>query len=108
MKIRFYSDDDEWTTEGHKITAPENLQLIHKTLEDEGPIIVEHWFYRGASAPDRLFFEDFDEFLEYLNTASAGDKIHVWSFAAVCKKGNELASGKCPDDQGRVPKKGAY
>jgi len=65
MKVRFYSEDDEWTTGGGKITAPESLQLIRKTLDDEGPIIVEHWFYRGSCAPDRLVFDDFDRFVEY-------------------------------------------
>jgi hypothetical protein len=51
MKIRFYSEAAEWTTEGGKITAPENLDAIHKTLEDEGPVLVEHWFYRKRSRP---------------------------------------------------------
>jgi hypothetical protein len=109
MKIRFYNDGDEWTTEGSKITEPENLQAIRKTLDDEGSVIVEHWFYRGSRSPDRLIFDDFDLFTQYLETkASAGDAIHVWSFAATCNDENELAYGKCPDDQGRVPKKGAY
>ncbi len=109
MKIRFYSEADEWTTEAGKITAPETLEAIRKTLEEEGSVLVEHCFYRGFCAPDRLVFNDFDTFMEYLdNSASAGDAIHIWSFAAVCKGDNELAYGKCPDDQGRVPKKGAY
>jgi hypothetical protein len=109
MKVRFYCEADDWSPEGVKITAPENLGAIRKTLEDKGPVIAEHWFYRGSCAPDRLIFDDFDAFIEYLkNKASAGDAIHVWSFTAVCKDDNELAGGKCPDDQGRVPKKGAY
>jgi hypothetical protein len=109
MRIRWQVEADEWTTDGRKINSPENLELIRKTLEDEGPIIVEHWFYYGSSAPDRFVFDDYDEFVEYLEgKAWAGDAIHVWSFAAVCKDENELASGKCPDDSGRVPKRGAY
>jgi hypothetical protein len=109
MKIRFYSEADEWSTEGRKIISPENLGAIRKTLEEDGPIILEHWFYWGSCAPVFLVFDDFDAFTEYLNNkASAGDAIHVWSFAAVCKDNNELAYGKCPDDQGRVPKTGAY
>jgi hypothetical protein len=47
--------------------------------------------------------------LAYLDAhAFAGDAIHVWSFAAVCGDDNELASGKCPDDNGLVPTRGAY
>jgi hypothetical protein len=109
MKTRFRSDADEWIPDGRKITSPANLDMIRKTLEADGPIIVEHWFYRGASAPDRLVFDDFDAFNDYLNAnAFAGDAIHIWSFAAVCKDDNELAYGKCPDENGLVPKRGAY
>ena len=109
MKIRFFSEADEWATDGARITDAQHLETVRRTLEDEGPVIVEHWFYRGSSAPDRLVFDDFDDFTEYLNThASAGDIIDAWSFSAVCTEHNRLATGKCPDDQGRVPRKGAY
>ena len=109
MRIRFFHEADEWTTEGSKITAPATLEAIRKTLEDHGPVILEHWYYRGSCAPDRLVFDDFDRLAEYLNTASfAGDSIYVWSYAAICRDDNVLANGKCPDDEGRVPKKGAY
>jgi hypothetical protein len=109
MKTRFFSDADGWATDGAKITAPENLQTIRRVLEDEGPVVVEHCFYRGSSAPERLVFDDFDDFVEFLeNRSAAGDKINVWSFAGVCTQKNRLAYGKCPDDQNRVPKKGAY
>ncbi|HSS97799.1 MAG TPA: hypothetical protein VLK33_12250 [Terriglobales bacterium] len=108
MKTRFFLEADDWTTDGAKITAPETLQSIQKTLE-EAPIVIEHWFYRGSSAPDRIIFDDFDDFMEYLNCkASAGDKIYIWNFSTTCNDKNRLASGKCPDDNGRTPKKGAY
>jgi len=109
MRTRFFSEADEWTTDGARITAPENIQAIRRVLENEGPIVVEHRFYRGASAPNRIIFEDIDDFLEYLDKqASAGDAFRVWSFERVCTEGERLAYGKCPDDQNRVPKKGAY
>ena len=109
MKVRFYSPDDEWSADDVKITAPETLEIIRKTLDTDGPVIVEHWFYRGACAPDRMVFDDFEEFVGYLNThANAGDAIHVWNFSAVCTNDNELAHGKCPDEHGRVPFRGAY
>jgi len=108
VKIRFISEADEWSTEGAKIATPENLAAIRRVLEDEGPIILEHWFYRGSSSPDRFVFDDFEDFETYLGSkASAGDRIEVWSFSTVCTDQTRLAFGKCPDDQGRVPKKGA-
>jgi hypothetical protein len=109
MKTRFRSEADDWTVDGRKITASEVLEAVRQCLENEGPIIVEHWYYRGSSAPDRSVFDDYEVFVEYLNThAHAGDAIHVWSFAAVCRNDNELASGKCPDEDGLVPRQGAY
>jgi hypothetical protein len=56
MKVR--CEADEWTTDGRKILSAENLEVIRRTLEDEGPIILEHWHYYGASPPDRLIFDD--------------------------------------------------
>ena len=109
MKMRFRSEDDGWTTEGRKITASETLDVIRQCLEREGPIIVEHSFYRGSCAPDRTVFNDFEAFTAYLNAyAFAGDAIHVWSFAAVCKDDNGLTLGKCPDENGLIPTLGAY
>ncbi len=107
--MSFRSDEDEWVPDGRKILSTENLEKIRRTLEDEGPIIVEHWFYRGSSAPDRLIFDDVGEFVEYVQSKSRiGDAIHVWSFASVCKDDNVIASGKFPDEDGCVPRKGAY
>jgi hypothetical protein len=78
-------------------------------LEEVGPVIVEHWFYYGSRSPDRLVFEDYDEFLEYLRAnAKPGDALHVWEFPRVCRDDNTLAHGKYPDAEGRVPKGGAY
>jgi hypothetical protein len=109
MRTRWRSEADEWSLEGAKIIAPENLAAIQMVLEEKGPIILEHWFYRGSSAPDRLFFEDFEDFMEYVENKSwAGDLLYVWSFADVCKHEEPLAVGKCPDEHGFIPKGGAY
>jgi hypothetical protein len=109
MKMRFYYEDDGWVADGNKITAPAALEAIRRCLENEGPVIIEHWFYRGSCAPDRLIFDDYDTFLGYLDTHTfAGDAIHVWSFASVCRNDNELAHGKCPNENGLTPTRGAY
>ena len=109
MKVRFFSEKDEWTTDGMKITSPETLARVQRVLEDEAPIIVEHRFYRGASAPARMIFDDFEDFVEYLNSqCSAGDSIWIWNYGTTCADQSAFVQGKCPDDQGRVPQKGAY
>jgi hypothetical protein len=107
--MNFSADEDERVFDGRKILSAENLEKIRRTLEDEGPIIVEHWFYRGARSPDRLIFDDLDAFMGYVESrAQGGDAFHVWSFASVCKDENVIASGKQPDEDGCVPKGGAY
>lgn len=109
MKTRFRSDADDWKPDGAKITDPAALEAIRHCLESEGSIIVEHWFYRGSRAPDRVVFNEFEEFEEYLSSfACAGDDFHVWSFSRACRNDNELANGKCPDDDGLVPRGGPY
>lgn len=109
MKTRWRAGTDGWSTEGPKITDPERLRAIERALEREGPIIVEHRQYRGASAPRRLIFEDFAKFMTWLHEDTfAGDAVWVWSYDAVCTDANDLAHGKCPDERGEVPRGGAY
>ena len=102
-------EGDEWSTSGPtNFLSPDVLARIKSELE-RGPVIVEHWHYRGSRAPDRLVFEDFEDVVEYAQTkARPGDAFHVWAFAGLCRDENTLASGKIPDAQGRTPKRGAY
>jgi hypothetical protein len=107
MKVRV--EADEWSPDGPKILSAENLESIRKTLEGEGPIILEHWHYNGSRSPDRFVFDVFDDFIEYVQgRARIGDAFHVWSYAVVCRDDNEIAGGKFPDEDGCVPRKGAY
>ena len=105
---RWRSEADGWSDTGAKISAPANLDAIRKEL-DRGPLIVEHWHYRGASAPTRGVFEEYDAFISYLQEkAFAGDAFDVWSWADLCTPERRLAEGKCPADDGTVPRGGAY
>lgn len=109
MRTRFRNDEDGWAADGANIASHEALETIRRCLEDEGPIIAEHRFYRGAAAPEWVVFDQFERFHDYLEThAFAGDSIHVWSLTRMCSDANALASGKCPDDDGLVPTRGAY
>jgi hypothetical protein len=101
-------EPDGWSTEGEKITADATLARI-RAAADDGGIIVQHWFYRGARSPDLLAFDDFESFEEYVkHQADPGDAFDIWSFIAVCAQDRRLAWGKFPDEDGSVPARGAY
>ncbi|WP_444997965.1 hypothetical protein [Aliikangiella sp. IMCC44359] len=105
----FTKGSTEWVSNGAQITSEENLSKIERVLESIGSIIVEHWHFYGSRAPDREIFDDYEDFIEYLNeNAVAGDAVHIWSMHEVCTDGNELIYGKCPNDEGLTPKGGAY
>jgi hypothetical protein len=110
IRFRSYTRGSvEWGTDGSSISSPDSLAKIRHVLEHVGSIIVEHWHFYGGRAPDRMAFDDFEDFLEYLKkNAVAGDAIDVWSMHELCKPENRLAEGKCPDEEGKVPKGGAY
>lgn len=109
FKPGYRAEADEWTCEGEKISDPAKLAAIKKVLEKDGPVLVEHKFLRGACAPHAIVFDDYENFVEYLTTqARAGDKISVWSLWPFMRDTAPLAFGKCPAEDGAVPKKGAY
>jgi hypothetical protein len=100
---------DQWTGDGENISTPENLAAIRKVLEESGPVLVEHKFLRGACAPNEGAFDDYEEFIAYLTEhARAGDKISVWSLWPFRRDTPPLDHGKCPAEDGAVPKGGAY
>ncbi len=74
---RWRSEQHRWSTSGSKITSPENLEAIRDAIENRDVIIVEHWFFCGASAPDRMVFDDFDDFVDYIQNKSDINKILV-------------------------------
>jgi hypothetical protein len=100
-------EGDDWIIDRDRITSPETLAKIASALE-QSILIIEHRHYRGASAPTRLFFEDKEAFIEYLSDhARPGDAFRAWPFN-ICTDANAVASGKYPDELGRVPLGGAY
>lgn len=101
-------EPDEWTTDGAMILSEGSIAKI-KSVFSKGPIIVQHWFYRGASCPRVFGFDDFEEFEEHLNeNAVPGDAFDIWSFNEVCTQEKVIAEGKLSDKDGCIPKKGAY
>jgi hypothetical protein len=71
-------------------------------------VIVEHRHYRGSRAPDRLVLDDYDVLSQYLEArAVAGDSLFVWAYDEVCTLDRRLVEGKCPAEDGAVPRGGA-
>ena len=109
FKAGYRTEADEWTFDGEKISTPEKLAAIRGILEKDGPVLVQHKFLRGGRGPDVVVFEDYEEFVTYLTEhARAGDKITVWSLWPFMRDTPPLAYGKCPAEDGAVPKKGPY
>jgi len=103
-----YDDPDKWVSHGQKITAQGKLEAIRQCMEN-GPIILEHRFYRGARAPARIVFDEFEVFAKYLeNQANPGDAFYIWDYTVLCRDDNAIAYGKYPDKNDRVPEGGAY
>ena len=98
---------DNWTTKGASIFAPEQLARVKQHLENVGFVVILWWHYRGASAPTRLTYDDFERFEAFLRTEpSPGDAIDVWAFPD--DPDQRIAAGKIPNDRGEVPTGGYY
>jgi hypothetical protein len=109
FKPGYRIEADNWSLDGEKISSPEKFDAIKAVLEKSGPVLVEHKFLRGARAPHIVAFDDYEDFISYLTeNARAGDKIHVWNLRPFMRDTVPLAHGKCPDQDGAVPQKGAY
>ena len=103
------ADADEWTCDGEKISDPAKLAAIRNELDKSGPVVLEHSFLRGGRGPRTLAFDDYDELVDYLTeNARSGDHIAVWRLWPFMRDTPPLAQGKCPADDGAVPRKGPY
>ncbi len=109
FKDRFFSAADNWQEGLPAISEESRIQPIKEAFARERLLLIEHWFYRGGSAPNRIVFDDFEMFEDYLKErCSAGDSIHVFDITEALKEGQQLTHGKCPNGRGEVPKGGAY
>jgi len=104
MTIRV--EQDRWGA-GPSILDPARLESLRAALELT-PLIVEHWYYRGGSAPSYLVFDDFDELRAHLERAAPGDAFDIWRWDQLCRPESMFVSGKRPDQDGAVPAGGPY
>jgi hypothetical protein len=103
--------DDGWKANGLNIEDGETLLRLKEIIENESAVIVEHRFYRGASAPRRFVCDDFDELEAYVRGQKArpGDSFWIWKFETTCRDDNAtLAGAKKADHRGTTPTGGAY
>jgi len=106
---RRFSEADDWGQSNPSITEEMTLKRILGALDQGRLLLVEHRFYRAASAPDWTVFSDYDLFKEYLKErCHAGDAIHVFDITDSIQDGKQLVYGKCPNEKGETPAKGAY
>ena len=61
------SEADHWSMAGANIFAPDLLDRIRDIVKQQ-PIIVEHRLYRSSSAPIRLIFDEYEDFLNHLRS----------------------------------------
>jgi hypothetical protein len=100
--------EPEWTSDGPSIVAPENLQKIRDAL-DAGYIVLEHMHYFGGRSLDKMFVEDFEDFMDYVNTkAKPGDQFVIYAMEKLFDNKLYTLKAKYPDAKGRVPVGGAY
>ena len=99
----------EWSLDGEKIDSPENLSAIKKVFDEDGPILVRHWYLGGATAPNKTVFESFAEFVAYLEKdAQAGDEFEIWNLWLLIRDTPPVVKAKCPDADGAVPRDRFY
>ena len=101
------AEADNWVV-GENLLSPTVLGRLSDALEN-GPLVVEHRFYRGSRSPERMVIEDIDRLRAYLSAnAVPGDSFWFWSFDSVCRDDNALLNSKYPDKDGTTPRGGAY
>ena len=101
--------EDEWVHDPGRTLNDALLERLRRTIEDVSPVIVEHRFYRGGSAPHRFVCDSFDQLAAYVRRRThPGDSFHFWQYEHRCSDDSVLAHGKVPNEEGKVPKRGAY
>jgi len=102
-------EPDGWSSHGAAITETSELNKVRVALAEFRTLVIKHWHYRGSRSPDFVVVEDIDAFLDYLReNANAGDAIDVYDISDSLTEERQVAAGKCPDQNGEIPSRGAY
>ena len=96
---------DNWNLDASKTLSADKLREMRRILNKRGYVVVLHSHFCGARGATPSAYDDFELFAEYLKReAKPGDIIKVWPFPS----GDPMFEGKVPDEEGRVPRVGAY
>lgn len=71
---------DSWVTDRPRITDSVNSELIRQALV-RGPIYLRHALYHGGGSPHWDTIKRYEQFLDHLAHANAGDWFFIWSLA---------------------------
>jgi hypothetical protein len=98
----------EWVTNQPNIMSEESLAKVRAAL-DKGYIVVEHMHFYGGRSLDKMFIEDFEDFMDYVRAkAKPGDQFVIYAIEEMFDKKLYTLKAKFPDAEGRVPVGGAY
>src|SRR5438105_2336035 len=98
----------EWVADQPNIVSEESLSKIRAALA-KGYIVVEHMHFYGGRSLDKMFMEEFDDFMDYVRTKTKpGDQFVVYAIEELFDKNLYTLKAKFPDAEGRVPVGGAY
>ena len=85
------------------------LDRLMKIAEEESPLLVERWIYRGAQAPQRFVVASADELESYLRENwRPGDAYWFWRLDECCPTSCATANLVVPNADGSLVKGGPY
>ena len=67
FRVLDHHPNDGWSRDGERITDTAHLDRVRSAFAAFRILVIKHWHYRGARAPNHVVVEDFDEFLAQLS-----------------------------------------
>ena len=103
-----YSRPENWISGFENLYAPEVQVRIRDILERHF-LIVEHWKLNAGSAPNKVVFDDYADFVRYLHEETRpGDNLWCWDWGQLLTSENAALHGKVPNNRGHGHRGGAY
>lgn len=78
-----------WTAERLNLLSPEIVEKVGRAL-DAGLVCGLHAFYAGGCGPEPCAFADLDSYLRRVEGSRPGDRLTLWSVAALGEQGRLL------------------